>query len=50
VHCDPYRFVDGDRLERFLDCEPALQETMIEGLATLVEETRDMAEALRRIH
>lgn len=46
----PYRFVDGDLIERFLDVTPELQEKIVAGLGVSVEETRLMVEALRRLH
>jgi DNA damage-binding protein 1 len=46
----PFRFVDGDLVERFLDCAPDVQEQIIVGLGSSVEDTRAMVEALRRLH
>lgn len=46
----PYRFVDGDLVERFLECSLEMQEKMVVGLGSNVEETRLMVEALRRLH
>jgi DNA damage-binding protein 1 len=47
---EPNRFVDGDLIERFLDCTAEVQEKVVEGLGVDVEEVRSMAEALRRLH
>ncbi|KAF2754570.1 hypothetical protein EJ05DRAFT_145236 [Pseudovirgaria hyperparasitica] len=47
---EPFRFVDGDLIERFLDCSPEVQETAVQGLEANVEEVRSMVEALRRLH
>ena len=47
---EPYRFVDGELVERFLDCAPAMQRAIVEGLGVGVEEVRGMVEGLRRLH
>ena len=47
---EPYRFVDGELIEKFLDCSPAIQKEIIEGLAVEVEDVRAMVEGLRRLH
>ncbi|KAL8922971.1 MAG: hypothetical protein Q9172_003349 [Xanthocarpia lactea] len=49
---EPYRFVDGELIEKFLDCPSSLQESICEevGLQADVEELRAMVEELRRIH
>ncbi|KAJ5900528.1 uncharacterized protein N7473_004598 [Penicillium subrubescens] len=47
----PYRFVDGELLEQFLDCEAALQEEIIAEVGSRdVAEVKGMIEALRRLH
>ncbi|KAF2816370.1 DNA damage-binding protein 1 [Mytilinidion resinicola] len=46
---EPERFVDGELIERFLDCSPEVQEKVVEGLGD-VEEVRAMVESLRRLH
>jgi DNA damage-binding protein 1 len=47
----PYRFVDGELLEQFLDCEVALQEEIIAEVGSRdVAEVKGMIEALRRLH
>ncbi|CAD0027961.1 unnamed protein product [Aureobasidium pullulans] len=47
---EPNRFVDGELIERFLDCDEKLQESIVEGLSVDVEEVRSIVEALRRLH
>ncbi|ODA77921.1 hypothetical protein RJ55_06524 [Drechmeria coniospora] len=46
----PYRFVDGEMVERFLDLDQGKQELVCEGLGTSAEEMRSIVEALRRLH
>lgn len=46
----PYRFVDGEMVERFLDLDEAKQELVCEGLGPSVEDMRNMVEELRRMH
>ena len=47
---EPDRFVDGDLIERFLDCTAEVQEKAVEGLGVDVEEVKSMVEALKRLH
>ena len=47
---EPNRFVDGDLIERFLDCTAEVQEKVVVGLGVDVEGVRSMVEALRRLH
>lgn len=53
---EPFRFVDGELIEQFLDCSMDIQEQMCKGLRTGagtdvdVEEIRAMVEGLRRMH
>jgi DNA damage-binding protein 1 len=47
---EPYRFVDGELVERFLDCTPEMQDKIVRGLGVEVEEIRSMVEGLRRLH
>ncbi|KAF2143628.1 uncharacterized protein K452DRAFT_267866 [Aplosporella prunicola CBS 121167] len=47
---EPMRFVDGEIVERFLDCPPDVQEQVVQGLDVDVEDVRAMVEALRRLH
>jgi DNA damage-binding protein 1 len=47
----PHRFVDGELIERFLTCDPSLQEEIVEEVGSGdVEEVKGMIEALRRLH
>ncbi|KAJ5924569.1 hypothetical protein N7466_008756 [Penicillium verhagenii] len=48
----PYRFVDGELIERFLTCDPELQEHIVADIpgSMNVEELKGMIEALRRLH
>lgn len=47
---EPFRFVDGEFIERFLDVDEAVQKKAVEGLGVDVEEVKGMVEALRRLH
>ncbi|KAF2258489.1 hypothetical protein CC78DRAFT_537717 [Lojkania enalia] len=47
---EPYRFVDGDLIERFLDVEEEVQRKAVEGLGVDVESVKGMVEVLRRLH
>jgi len=47
---EPNRFVDGELIERFLDCSSEVQERAVQGLEVDVEEVKTMVEALRRLH
>lgn len=46
----PFRFVDGDLLERFLDLPEELQEQACVGLGPNVEDMRTMVEDLKQLH
>ena len=46
---EPFRFVDGDLIERFLDCDEILQEEIVDGLDMAVEAVRTMVEGLKRL-
>lgn len=46
----PFRFVDGELIERFLDLDELRQEAVVEGLGPTVEAMRNMVEELRRMH
>jgi DNA damage-binding protein 1 len=46
----PNRFVDGELIERFLDCPPEIQEEIVKELDVDVEDAKVMVENLRRIH
>ncbi|KAL4758720.1 DDB1/RSE1 family protein [Aspergillus foveolatus] len=47
---EPYRFVDGELIERFLTCEPAVQKEIVDIVGSSLEEVRAIVEALRRLH
>ncbi|KAF7544227.1 hypothetical protein G7046_g9827 [Stylonectria norvegica] len=46
----PYRFIDGEMVERFLDMDEGKQELVCEGLGPSVEDMRNIIEELRRLH
>jgi DNA damage-binding protein 1 len=46
----PFRFVDGELIERFLDVDERTQQQICEGLGPSVEAMRNMIEELRRMH
>jgi DNA damage-binding protein 1 len=46
----PFRFIDGELLERFLDVDEATQEEVCKGLGPTVEDMRNLVEELRRMH
>lgn len=47
---EPYRFVDGELVERFLDLSEEEQGRACNGLGTDVESVRTLVEGLRRLH
>ncbi|KAF9885890.1 hypothetical protein FE257_012270 [Aspergillus nanangensis] len=48
---EPYRFVDGELIERFLTCESSVQEDIVDSVGMKnVDEVKVMIEALRRLH
>lgn len=49
---EPFRFVDGELIERFLSCEPKIQEEIVSlvGGGVDVEGVKATIEALRRLH
>ena len=47
---EPFRFVDGELIERFLDCSEVMQEDLVEGLGVSAEDVRVMVEGLKRLH
>ena len=48
---EPYRFVDGELIEGFLDLGSEVQEEVVGELGEVdVEEVRGMVEGLRRLH
>ncbi len=46
----PFRFLDGELLERFLDVNETLQAEICEGLGPSVEAMRNIVEELKRQH
>ncbi|KAI1767266.1 mono-functional DNA-alkylating methyl methanesulfonate N-term-domain-containing protein [Hypoxylon sp. FL1150] len=46
----PFRFIDGEFLERFLDLEEERQAEVCQGLGPDVEAMRNLIEELKRIH
>ena len=47
---EPQRFVDGEFIERYLDCTPDVQEQCVQGLGVGVEDIKNMLEGLKRLH
>ena len=47
---EPFRFVDGELVERFLDCSEAKQDEVVAALGASVDEVRTMVEGLKRLH
>lgn len=48
---EPFRFVDGELIERFLSCEPSVQEEIVSLVGgTDVEGIKGLIEALKRLH
>ncbi|KAL4806754.1 mono-functional DNA-alkylating methyl methanesulfonate N-term-domain-containing protein [Aspergillus unguis] len=49
---EPFRFVDGELIERFLGCDEALQKEIVDmvGVGGGVDEVRALVEGLRRLH
>ena len=46
----PFRFVDGEVIELFLDLDEAKQAKVCRGLGPSVEQMRNMMEELRQMH
>ncbi|KAK0620184.1 CPSF A subunit region-domain-containing protein [Immersiella caudata] len=46
----PFRFLDGELLERFLDVDEGTQKEICQGLGPSVEDMRNIVEELRRMH
>ncbi|KAK3352658.1 mono-functional DNA-alkylating methyl methanesulfonate N-term-domain-containing protein [Lasiosphaeria hispida] len=46
----PFRFLDGELLERFLDVDEKTQQEICQGLGPSVEDLRNIVEELRRLH
>jgi DNA damage-binding protein 1 len=49
-HDEPFRFIDGELIERFLDVGEEVQEEICKGLGPSVEDMRNMVEELKRMH
>ena len=49
-HDEPFRFVDGELIERFLDVAEEVQEDICKGLGPSVEDMRNLVEELKRLH
>ncbi|PQE03739.1 dna damage-binding 1 protein [Rutstroemia sp. NJR-2017a BBW] len=47
---EPFRFVDGELIERFLDLDEEVQERVAQGLGPSVEDLRGVVEELKRLH
>ena len=47
---EPFRFVDGELIERFLDVDEETQQEICKGLGPSVEDMRNMVEELKRLH
>jgi len=47
---EPFRFVDGELVERFLDVPEAMQQEICRGLGPSVEDVRNLVEELKRLH
>ncbi|TVY78325.1 DNA damage-binding protein [Lachnellula suecica] len=47
---EPFRFVDGELIERFLDVGEETQEEICRGLGPSVEDVRGVVEELKRVH
>ncbi|KAI0132641.1 mono-functional DNA-alkylating methyl methanesulfonate N-term-domain-containing protein [Xylariales sp. AK1849] len=46
----PFRFIDGELIERFLDVDEKVQEEICRGLGPDVEAMRNLVEELKRLH
>lgn len=47
---EPFRFVDGELIERFLGCDARVQEEIVALVGGDVEGVRGVIEGLRRLH
>jgi DNA damage-binding protein 1 len=47
---EPYRFVDGELIEAFLDLSEEQQELACQGLGAGLEDIKALVEGLRRLH
>ncbi|KAH8205593.1 hypothetical protein TruAng_000299 [Truncatella angustata] len=46
----PFRFIDGELLERFIDMDENVQEEVCSGLGPDIETMRNLVEELKRLH
>ena len=46
---EPFRFVDGELIERFLDVDEEMQVEICQGLGPSVEDLRNLVEELKRL-
>jgi DNA damage-binding protein 1 len=46
----PFRFLDGEVIERFMDMDDETQREVCHGLGPSVEDMRNIVEELKRIH
>lgn len=46
----PFRFIDGELIERFTDMEEKVQDEICRGLGPDVEAMRNLVEELKRLH
>lgn len=49
-NAEPWRFVDGELVERFLDVGETMQHEICKGLGPSVEHMRNLVEELKRLH
>lgn len=49
---EPFRFLDGELIERFLDVTEVTQEDIVKegGLGVSAEDVRNLVEELKRLH
>ena len=47
---EPFRFVDGELIEKFLECPDAMQLEIVDGLSMELEDVGAMVESLRKMH
>ena len=47
---EPFRFVDGELIERFLDVDEHVQEQICKDLGPSVEDVRNTVEELKSLH
>ena len=47
---EPFRFVDGELIEKFLECSADIQKEIVVGLGVEVDNIKGIVEGLRRLH